>query len=85
MVLDADSCPLATYGVIHISCGHIPAQVRILRISCHLYITMITISFNLTLWVACMPLESYSAYNMYLFNLQMANHNKDNMLQSLAY
>ncbi len=35
----------------------------------HLYI-----SFHLTLWVACMPLESPSAYNMYLFNLRIANH-----------
>ncbi len=32
------------------------------------------ISFHLTLWVACVPLESPSAYNMYLFNLQIANH-----------
>ncbi len=37
--------------------------------SFHLYI-----SFHLTLWVACMPLESPLEYNMYLFNLQIANH-----------
>ncbi len=38
--------------------------------SFHLYI-----SFHLTLWVACVPLESPSAYNiMYLFNLWIANH-----------
>ncbi len=30
MVEGADSRFLATYGVIHISLGHIPAQVRIL-------------------------------------------------------
>ncbi len=32
------------------------------------------ISFHLTLWVACVPLESPSAYNIYLFNLRIANH-----------
>ncbi len=37
--------------------------------SFHLYI-----SFHLTLWVACVPLESPLAYNMYLFNLRFANH-----------
>ncbi len=37
--------------------------------SFHLYI-----SFHLTLWVACVPLESPSGYNMYLFNLHIANH-----------
>ncbi len=44
----------------------------------HLYI-----SFRLTLWVAWVPLESPLAYNIYLFNLRIANHilienNKDN-------
>ncbi len=32
------------------------------------------ISFHLTLWVACVPLESLISYNMYLFNLRIANH-----------
>ncbi len=37
--------------------------------SFHLYIL-----FHLTLWVVCVPLESPLAYNMYLFNLRIANH-----------
>ncbi len=32
------------------------------------------ISFHLILWVACVPLESTLAYNIYLFNLRNANH-----------
>ncbi len=41
--------------------------------SFHLYI-----SFNLTLWVACIHLESPLTYNMYLFNPWSINHiNKD--------
>ncbi len=39
-------------------------------ISCHLFIC----TFHLTLWVACVPLESPSAYNMYLSNLRIVNH-----------
>ncbi len=31
-------CALATDGVIHISLGHISAQVHILSISCHIFI-----------------------------------------------
>ncbi len=37
--------------------------------SFHLYI-----SFHWTLCVACVPLESPLAYNMYVFNLRIANH-----------
>ncbi len=29
---------------------------------------------SFTLWVACMPLENPSAYNMYLLNLRITNH-----------
>ncbi len=72
MVKGADRSSLATGGVIHISLGHISTQVRILSISCHLFIC--TFNFHLTLWVACLPLESPSACNMYLFNLWIANH-----------
>ncbi len=70
MVYGADTSSLATYGVIHIRFGHITAQVRILGISCHLFIC----TFHVTLWVACVPLEDPLAYNMYLFNLRIANH-----------
>ncbi len=35
----ADSSSFATYGVILISLGHIPAQVSILGISCHFFIS----------------------------------------------
>ncbi len=38
VVLGADSSSLDTYGMIHISIGHISAQVRILVISCHIII-----------------------------------------------
>ncbi len=37
-VYGADTSSLATYGVIHISLGHITAQIRILGISYHLLI-----------------------------------------------
>ncbi len=43
--LRCDSSSLAIYGVIHISLGHISAQVRILGISCHLFIC----TFHVTL------------------------------------
>ncbi len=68
VVYGADSSSLATYGVIHMSLRHISAQDRILSYF-HLYI-----SFRLTLWVACVPLESSLAYNMYLSNLQIEIH-----------
>ncbi len=39
------------------------------------YLTINPLSFaNLTLWVACVPLEIPLAYDMYLFNLWIANH-----------
>ncbi len=38
VVLGGDSSSLATYGVIHISLGHISAQVHILGVSCHPFI-----------------------------------------------
>ncbi len=38
VIYGADTSSLATYGVIHISLGHITAQVRILGIACHLFI-----------------------------------------------
>ncbi len=38
VVQGADSSPLAIYVVIHISLGHISAQVDILGISSHLFI-----------------------------------------------
>ncbi len=53
---------MASYGVIHISLGHITAQVLgYFMSSFHLYI-----SFHVTLWVACVPLESPLAYK-YVF------------------
>ncbi len=36
VVYGTHSSSLVTYGVIHISRGYIPAQVRILGISCHI-------------------------------------------------
>ncbi len=41
VVYGADTSSLATYGVIHISLGHIPAQVRILGISCYLWVACV--------------------------------------------
>ncbi len=38
MVYGADTSYVATYGVIDVSLGNIAAQVRILGISCHLFI-----------------------------------------------
>ncbi len=35
---------------------------------------MSSFHFILTPWVACVPLESPLAYNMYLFNLWIVNH-----------
>ncbi len=70
VVYGADTSSLTIYGVIHISIGHITAQVRILGISYYLLIY----TFHLTLWVACIPLESPLAYNMYLFYHRIANY-----------
>ncbi len=52
-VQGAVSSSLAIYGVIHISLGYISAQVRILGVSCHLFIC----TFHFTLhfeWPACL-------------------------------
>ncbi len=45
MVLGADSSALVSYCAIHISFGHISAQVHIPGVSCHLFIY----TFHLTL------------------------------------
>ncbi len=54
VVWGAGSSSLATYGVIHISLGHITAEVYILGISCHLFIC----TFHVTLLVVYVSLES---------------------------
>ncbi len=72
MVKGTDSSSLATYGVIHISLGHISAQVRILGIY-HVILSFVHfISFDTLcgLYAFRKPL----LYNMYLFNLRIANH-----------
>ncbi len=53
MVKAAYSSSLGTYGVIDISLGQILAQVRIMGVSCHLFIC----TFHFTLhfgWPACL-------------------------------
>ncbi len=54
------------YPWAHISSG---SYHRCFMSSFHLYI-----SFHLTLWMACVPFENTSTYNMYLFNLWIPNH-----------
>ncbi len=47
--------------------------------SFHLYI-----SYHLTLWVACVPLESPLAYNMYLFSLRIAKYISINIFLNIV-
>ncbi len=54
-----------------ISHGHIPAQVRILGITCHFF--MCTFHFIYTLG-GLHAFGSPSAYNLFLSNLRIANH-----------
>ncbi len=53
MVKDADSSSLAIYGVIHISLGHISAQIRILGVSCYLFICTFHFTSHFG-WLACL-------------------------------
>ncbi len=53
VVRGADSSLLATYGVIHISLGHISAQVHILNISCHLFICIFHFNWYFR-WPPCL-------------------------------